>query len=249
MTQIWKENYKITSYLVNLRGKAGLHAILNLIQDVGLLHATNMQIRLPKNRGWVFTRQKLTMTSWPAWNETVTIRTWLRPPTSEVFLVRDYEIYVGEKKLGEAASTFSVMDMEKRKMATYDWKEFSALWRQDFQLDLTPKKIQINQNVEELAQFQVRNSDIDLNQHVNNTKYAQWILDALPIEILKAGVDLYSYEVNFLAETTMGDVISVCTSVTDAQDEFHMTQFQGFRKSDRKLVFSAEMKVKPTEQK
>ena len=96
----------------------------------------------------------------------------------------------------------------------------------------------------ERAQFQVRNSDIDLNKHVNNTKYAQWILDALPIQLLQAGVELKEYEVNFLAETKSQDVISVLQTSQDIPAEhLVITQFQGIRQSDNKPVFSAQMKV------
>ena len=61
-----------------------------------------------------------------------------------------------------------------------------------------PKKIIVSSKCQELARFHVRNSDIDSNNHVNNTRYAQWILDSLPIDLLKKGVELKGYEVNFL---------------------------------------------------
>lgn len=244
MKHVWEEHYPITSFLVNLRGQAGLYSVLNFIQDVGWQHAFNSKVSLPKGRGWIFTRQKLTMNRWPHWNEKVTVKTWLRPPASDIFLLRDYEIYIGEEKIGECTSTFSVMDMEKRKIAIQDWSEFSAIWREDFQLSHQPQKIVIPENMQELAQFQVRNSDIDLNQHVNNTKYAQWVLDALPIEVLKKGAELKEYEVNFLAETKIGDIVSVLTSEERPEDDLFVIQFQGLRQSDKKPVFTAQMKVK-----
>lgn len=245
MSQIWSEKYKVTSYLVNLQGKAGLHAILNFIQDVGLQHAKHFKAYLPENRGWVFTRQKLSMQTWPHLNEVITLKTWLRPPTSDLFLMREYEMYVEDHKIGEATSTFSVIDLEKRKLIKNDWSDFSEIWRKDFHLDNEPKKINIDADTYELARFQVRNSDIDLNNHVNNTKYAQWILDSVPIEVLKEDLELVSYEVNFLAETKMGDVVSICRSKSARKEgEFQIIQFQGYRTSDQKLVFAAETKIK-----
>jgi acyl-ACP thioesterase len=219
--------------------------MLNFIQDVGWLHANHLEVKLPKNRGWVFTRQKLKMQKWPGWNETVEIKTWLRQPNSEFFLLRDYEIFLQGEKIGECTSTFTVIDLEKRKLAVQDWSEFSSTWRTDHQLSEEPEKIIIGSQMKNLAEFQVRNSDIDLNHHVNNTKYAQWILDALPIEILKAGVDLKEYQVNFLAEAKSGDVIVLQQTVEDIPDgQGAMTQFQGERKSDKKIVFTSQMRIK-----
>lgn len=240
--QVWTENYKIASYLVNLRGKAGLYAVLNLIQDVGWLHAINMKVTLEPNQAWVLTRQKLVMNSWPAWNETVTIKTWLRPPKSDTFLLRDYEIYVGEKKIGECTSTFTVIDMNTRRLAQTDWSKYDHLWNRDEVLEHTPGKILFEGLADELAQFEVRNSDIDMNNHVNNTKYAQWLLDALPIGTLKAGADLYGYEVNFVSETKIGDVVKIQQSkIESIIGEKTNVQFQGLRANDNKVVFTARM--------
>ncbi|MGZ3690119.1 MAG: acyl-[acyl-carrier-protein] thioesterase [Pseudobdellovibrio sp.] len=232
----WTEEYKIASYFVNLRGRAGLYSVLNLIQDVGWMHARVMQVKLEPHQGWVFTRQNLQMSRWPKWNETISIKTWLRPPTSGAFLYRDYEIYHNEEKIGECISTFSVIDMQTRKMVALDLTKFNVAYREDYNLQEQPQKIVWQQQAEELAQFQVRNSDLDMNNHVNNTKYAQWILDALPLDILKGSSHLEKYEINFLAETKSGDVVSVQMASVEG-----VAQFQGVRLADGKPVFAARM--------
>lgn len=242
--RIWTETYKVTSYLVNLRGRAGLYTILNFIQDVGWQHAMHLQVKLEKNRGWVFTRQKLSMDEWPAWNQDVTIRTWLRPPGKDAFLYRDYELFLGDKKIGECTSSFVVMDMETRRLALQDWSGFDEIWRQDGLLAHQPEKIVYDGNAADLARFEVRNSDIDLNRHVNNTKYAQWILDAIPIDILRDGAELKGYEVNFLAETKIGDVVNVQKMKMDQREgPVGITQFQGLRAADGKPVFTAQLRA------
>lgn len=73
---VFSEDYKITSFMVNLRGRAGLYTVLNLIQDIGWQHAMKLGVQLPQGQGWVFTRQKLTMTEWPRYKDNVTVRTW-----------------------------------------------------------------------------------------------------------------------------------------------------------------------------
>ena len=235
---IWTEDYKIASYFVNLRGRAGLYSVLNFIQDVGWMHARQMKVSLEPHQGWVFTRQSLSMNAWPKWNETIAIKTWLRKPTSEIFFFRDYEIFNGDTKIGECTSTFTVMDMNTRKMAMPDLKKLAAVFREDYNHSELPEKIQWQSDVTEIAQFEVRNSDLDMNNHVNNTRYAQWILDAIPLEILKGDAQLLKYEINFLAETKSGDKVTLLK--TNAPDTA-ITQFQGVRAADGKPVFTARL--------
>lgn len=230
--------------MVNLRGRAGLYAILSYIQDVGWLHAMHLQIETPKDHGWVFTRQKLLMDRWPAWNETISIRTWIRPPGAEPFYYRDYEIFHREQKIGEATSTFAVMSMETRKITPQDFSRHDAFWRREGLLPHLPEKIALEGPLEDLAQFQVRNSDIDLNNHVNNTKYAQWVLDALPISDLREGFHLDEYLVNFLAETKTGDLVTIQQTPEQLRSpDEGLIQFQGLRAKDGRPAFLAQMRV------
>jgi medium-chain acyl-[acyl-carrier-protein] hydrolase len=232
--------------MVNLRGQAGLYTILNLIQDVGFQQAIHWGIRLPVGKGWVFTRQKLTMVEWPKWNENVTLRTWLRPPEG-AFILRDYEILVGDKKVGECTSAFTVMDMNTRKLVGFDWDPYLALCRGEDFLSLQPQKLQLEGDLETLVEIIVRNSDIDMNNHVNNTKYAQWILDSIPIEVLRGGVELKEYEVNFLAEAKIGDLICIKKVKQDKiEASGKVIQFQGLRSASAKPCFTVQMRTQDT---
>lgn len=239
--RVFTEPYKVSSYLVNLRGRAGLYSTLNLVQDVGWLHAFRLNVEIEPHHGWVLTRQKLVMQEWPAWNETVTLRTWLRPPEG-IFLARDYELFLGERKIGEATSSFTVMDLNTRKVAQVDWSKSAGIWRPDGHLTLKPEKILPEGEGRELARFQVRNSDLDMNNHVNNTRYAQWILDSLPVEMLRKGVNLHAYEVNFLAEAKSGDEIAIQQlSAAPTEGRLTGTTFQGVKQPDGRPVFTARL--------
>lgn len=238
------ERYRVTSYLVNLRGRAGLYSVLNFIQDVGWMHAQELQIVLPQNQGWVFTRQKLEMTDWPAWNQEIQIRTWLRRPSGP-FIFRDYEIARGPEVIGRCTSTFAAMDLSTRKLASQDWDAYAHAWRGEDTFTEVPQKLEWREGGDFLGRIQVRNSDIDLNEHVNNAKYAQWILDSIPMEILKGGLDLCAYEVNFLAESRLGDEIEVRHHELSPSESIQtVTQFQGTFPGTQKPVFTARLTAK-----
>lgn len=198
---------------------------------------------------WVLTRQKVSMTEWPAWNERLTIRTWVRPAVG-AFAVRDFELFVDDdaspeprtasasalRKIGEAVTSYLLLDVETRRPKTKDAVMLDFAAREDGHLALEAEKIPARvSGATTLARFEVRNSDIDMNNHVNNTRYAQWVLDAIPIE-RHAQVVLRDYAVNFVAETKLGDVIEV-----QAVDASPTSYFHGIRLSDQKVVFTAEL--------
>lgn len=243
--ETWQETYKVTSFLVNLRGQAGLATILSFIQDVGWQHAIQMKIELPANLGWIFTRQHLDMLSWPKWNQEVTVQTWLRPPQSEHFLFRDYELFTAGQLIGTCTSSFSVMDRTTRKLAAMDFQASHAVWRKTHLHSTTPQKLPPLLEPKTLAQFEVRNSDIDINNHVNNTKYAQWIFDSISIENLRGGSHLLGYEVNFLAEAKKGDhiLIQQGSAIAGSTPSQWTIPFLGLRREDQRPVFSAHLRT------
>jgi acyl-ACP thioesterase len=105
-------------------------------------------------------------------------------------------------------------------------------------LDYDAGKIDPDADWQPLCRFQVRNSDQDMQGHVNNTRYAQWVLDAVPPESHRAHV-LKDYEVNFLAETRLGDSVQVQAALAEDRSR----RFRGVRESDGKVVFLSRLAV------
>ena len=52
----------------------------------------------------------------------------------------------------------------------------------------------------------VRWHDIDLNRHVTNTRYLQWALDTLPLDVLDQK-QLHELDIIFKAESILGDIV------------------------------------------
>ena len=58
--------------------------------------------------------------------------------------------------------------------------------------------------------FRVRYSDLDVNRHVNNVRYAEWAVESVPEETLYT-CRLRSLELQFHAEAVYGDTVLVHT--------------------------------------
>ena len=243
---IWTQNFQVTSYLVNPQKKLGIYSLLNLLQDAAWMHATHLghghDETLKGKTAFVLTRQKVVMDSWPVWGDSISIRTWVRPLQGP-FAVRDFEIVKNEKIIGTCSTSWILMNLETRSavLTALDVEPFVS--RTDYKLPYDAKKVTIKDPLEPRSTFEVRNSDLDMNEHVNNTRYVQWILDSIPREWHRQFI-LHEYEVNFLAETHSGDKVEIMMSPERPDEkEAYVVQFLGSR--EKKPVFSAEMKISP----
>ena len=57
-----------------------------------------------------------------------------------------------------------------------------------------------------VAAFQVRRRDMDMNGHVNNVVYTEWLLEGVP-ESMWAEYELKEIEIEFRAEATFGETV------------------------------------------
>ena len=113
--------------------------------------------------------------------------------------------------IGTAKSAWLVLDLKSRKPQRIE-PVFKHL------LDLfdglpsaeEPEKLPPPVRSKMEKSYTVRYSDIDMHHHVNNTKYIEWILDSYPFEMNQTH-QIHSFEINFLAESSHGDEISIQT--------------------------------------
>lgn len=241
---ILEKEYPVNSINININKNLGLFGILGMLQDIASIHGKQLghgaEFMISNNAFWVLVQQKLKMTIWPKWQDVVRIKTWPRVP-EKVKSFRDFEIFLGETKIGECVTTWMMLDRTTRKLI----RPMSAdgivdNFHREY-LDFIPEKIIMPENSVVQKTLEVRNSDLDMNNHVNNTKYSQWILDTIPLKYHKR-VDLKEFEINFMAETHLNDKIDISSVVMPDLVPAHIgSYFKGVRHSDGKTVFIARL--------
>ena len=225
---ISSQSQVITSYLVDCRRRLSLPGLLSLFQEMAWVHAElaghGYAVMISRQHGWVLARQQVEVTRWPDWNERVELRTWLRAPRG-LLVFRDFEIVCCGETLARGVGTWMAIDLLSRHPVA------PFLGRASFcsGLNFQPVRIEPFVGSAELGRVVVRPSDLDLNGHVNNLRYAAWVLDFAGVESLR------SYEVNFLAELGLGDevVVEMGTGLV----------YQGRRVGDGRIVFTARLTV------
>jgi acyl-ACP thioesterase len=217
LTIMYQQNYTIRSYEVDAAGNLSVPSIFNLLQDSASGHALELGVSVPQllveNYTWVLSRMILKMSRYPAWRDPIQIRTW-PSGIQGAFALRDFEIRdQNSQSMGCSTSAWIVMDTRKRRpVRPTVFADRLKHAQKGHILDYELKKLPVQNGDFEEKRFNVRYSDLDINQHVNNVNYIEWLLESIPIFGDKTR-NLSELEINFLGEAFQGDqVLSRCYS-------------------------------------
>ena len=99
-----------------------------------------------------------------------------------------------------------------------------------------PKKIIPSSELKSIYKTQIRYSDIDLNQHANNAKYIELMLDCFDKQFHKENT-IKSLTVSFNAESKFGDEIQLFKGVENENPVMHYIQAKN--ETSDKIVFQS----------
>ncbi|SKA94967.1 Acyl-ACP thioesterase [Caloramator quimbayensis] len=190
-------------------------SILNYLEETAMSHSLSVGLGFEKlyNEGfaWILAAWHVEIDRAPSFNEKITVKTW---PVcfDKYFAYRHFKI-IDEmgNVIVSAASKWVLLDINKRRAVkipneiknSYIIDEETAT-KQPF-MDF--KKIEV---FGDKKQFDIRRSDIDTNNHVNNKKYVEWAIETVPYDIYD-NYYLSSFDVLYKRETEYGNtVLSYC---------------------------------------
>ncbi|MDR2383152.1 MAG: hypothetical protein LBD76_04615 [Prevotellaceae bacterium] len=197
--------YQVNSYLTDMKRQLSLPALFYLLQESAIVHAESHNFgwtaMSENNSFWALARIKAQIDEYPLWNDSIFVETWSKGPDT-VMAYRDFELFsTNGKKILSATSAWLMLSMDTRKpqrIALLKDKFPDAYDRiaLDIRLEKLPQHtIQAN----DYAVHTVPYSAIDINGHVNNTLYIQWIIDSFPLDYI-LNHDVYDIEINYLQE-------------------------------------------------
>jgi medium-chain acyl-[acyl-carrier-protein] hydrolase len=207
---ILRRSYAIRSYEVNAGGRLSIPSIFNLLQDAASSHALKLGVSVPQllasNYTWVLSRIFLKMNRYPGWGDTIQVHTW-PSGIQRVFALRDFDIRQEDCTIGACVSAWIIIDAANRHpiRPTSFARQLNPVDRQHV-LAYPLGKLPLLKTPRIAKQFSVRYRDLDINQHVNNACYIEWLLECIP-GMLENGHCLSELEVNFLGEALQGDSV------------------------------------------
>jgi len=216
---IHQEKFTVRSYEMDVQGVASVPAICNYLQEVAGNHATELGVAVDhlfkKNMTWVLSRLNLKVFRFPFWREEIKIETW-PSGRQRKFATRDFLIFDQKHKiLVKATSSWMIVDLKTQKpLVMPEFMDEIRLPDRKRAIEDNFPKMKLPKNPNSERKFDVRLSDLDINQHVNNVKYIEWALDSVPLEIWRTKV-LSELEVSFRAETKYEECILIQSEQND----------------------------------
>ena len=208
---------------VGANGLVTLSSLGNWLQEAAGLSADELgfgeRALSPHGLTWILMRMILHIDRLPTLKESLVIATW--PSKFSHFGYRGYKIFDGERRcIVHGGSAWSVMDLATRSLSplpgelTSQYPEEASAC-DDFSCRAIPK-LRGGQACTGL--IRVRKDDLDINGHVNNTKYLAWIMENLPFD---QAADRASaafprmVDISFRAECHPGDELEASSAVAE----------------------------------
>lgn len=212
--------YKTTMTLYNshfdINNNLTAKAILGIFQDVASIHGEEIGVgyeaMLSKNLYWVLSRVKFDIIRMPKINEEVVIETW---PHEKGRIDFDRDMKISSKN-GEVliigTSKWCVINSNTRMLERTDNINYiGEICPNINYADRFNKIILPNEEKQFCFTHRVQFSDLDHNKHMNNTNYANLVLNACKRK------NISHFEINFINESKFDETIDV--SLISHEDE------------------------------
>lgn len=181
---IFEQDLSVAAYMVDNQVLMTPVCLTGVLQETAAAHCGEFKLSgidlKPLNLFWVLTRMHVQIKRFPHWHEKIRIQTWEKSH-SYISQPRDFLI-IDEQgdTIVRASSIWAIINGQSKpqKLEDFDWEgrfplEENAVTTKAFPRMAAAPKPDLP------VVHQVLHSDIDLNEHVNNTKYLQWVLDEM----------------------------------------------------------------------
>ncbi len=215
--ELLEHSFTVGSVDVDSRGEMKFAAILNMCQEVAYEHSTLMGFGYETlhelNLAWVLSRATIRIERMPLWRENIRVETWHKRQ-SGLFSLRDYIFYSAEgEPLVRVTTSWLIINLATRRITRLDRvaSDTHHIEFHTYQCDAISEETErLDMPTETVSEdsHHVRYSDIDLNQHVNNAKYVEWLIDRAE-EHNADCKRIKELVINFNHETLRGQIIDI----------------------------------------
>lgn len=211
MKVLWEKEYTLRANDFDKYNRIKPSAVLELFQDAAGQHAIELGVgfddMIKRSYLWVLTRIKFKIISNPKSYQRVSVKTWPLEP-NRLSYRREYSI---ENENGErliiGSSEWMIIDSEKRCLVSDpDLYPFKEGFNTEMMFEERLSKVKNFEGEGEPRIVNAGFSELDVNNHVNNTKYANYVLDAIvpsPDDILD------TFQIDYRKELMEGDLIEI----------------------------------------
>ncbi len=211
MKRLWEKEYYLRASDFDKFNHIKPSAVLDLFQDAAGQHANEIGVgfeeMIKRSYLWVLTKVKFKVMSQPRSYQKVVIKTWPLEP-NRLNYRREYciETQHGEKMI-VGSSEWVIIHSEKRRfLSVPDLYPFTDGFHKEIMFDEKIGKVQDFYTETTPRIVNAGFSELDVNGHVNNTKYANYVLDAInPSE----ANELDTFQIDYRKEVLQGAKLNI----------------------------------------
>lgn len=140
----------------------------------------------------------------------VTVQTWAYDPPRGAAFERYYQLYRGDELVADAASVWALLGIKTGELCRVD--ATNVHYGSDEPLDIGTRFRLPSLEWIAADAHTVRYADVDINNHMNNTRYPDMLCDRIPDIDARRITDL---QIAYLSEAPLGETLAVKRAVTE----------------------------------
>lgn len=224
MKNIFTKEYEVTYRDTDARGECFLTSYMHFMADCGLSQDESYGFviadMVKENHTWMLVDYEITINKYVKYKEKLKAITYIEG-MNKFYAVRCFKIYDEEDNLVIEGKTLVILvDSKKRRPISIPDEHYMAYGVTEKTPTIGRNKLKLSkcENVDYKKEFNVRYSDIDLNQHVGNVAYLGWILETIPFDVI-TNYKIYSVKIKYQKELTYGDKIIIQTQINQNENK------------------------------
>lgn len=213
---VTKKEYEIHYYEIDIKLQATLPVLVDLFTDVSTFQSeecgVGIDYMMEKNMAWILYKWDIDVIRYPKYREKIIVAT-------EAYSVKKFYAYrkfyildENGKTIATANSVWLLINIKERKPLKVPDSLVEAFRMSKDTKVLKTKPLHKFRDIKNSVEFKVRYSDIDTNGHVNNEKYASWMIEGVPLEIVENHT-LKNIKITYKKETKYGETVKVLSDI------------------------------------
>ena len=241
MEPIYRQQFHIDPVAVDRFGRLKPSMLLLYAQEVAghhsdLLHFTYDTLA-SKGLFWAVIRNRVQITRLPREHETITIETWPMPTTRTAYPRSTVAYDEQGRELFRSVSLWVLMDLNNRSMILPGKSGVDIEGMLNGTELATPRSL-LPRPMENRRSRSVCFTDLDLNGHMNNTRYLDWLMDLLPSDFHRDH-PVKDFTLCYMNEAREGQTLDLAWEV-DAQGALNV-DIQRPKGDDHDRIFAAKL--------
>ncbi len=207
---IYREELLLRSKDVDLHRNLRLSRLFELLQEASIRHTEQLGMGREKTLDkvilWIVGLQRAEIARMPVYDEQIVLKSW-PGKTMHLFFPRYYQLETEEGEiLLKASALWTLVDEQTRKVVfpeKYGVVIEGEAFGQEIALPSSPRKLELT----EAVPFRIPYSYVDLNGHMNNTRYFDLAEDCIPAS--REGRPLRLVQTEYASEARLDDKLQV----------------------------------------